>query len=357
MDSSPSWKISFQQAFKSSRELYAFLGWDPATALVVEQNYPIFIPRDLAEKIKKAGPQSALAREFLPDQKEISDAGMVDPIGDKEHYKAPQLIHRYSSRALFTPTSVCPVHCRYCFRKNELNPQDELFAADFEKTLSYLKDHPEISEIIFTGGDPLTLSDEKLSRYLEAFSQIKSIKDIRFHSRYPVILPERLDEGFHSLIKTFAPKFRTFSLAIHANHVSEFDEKSNEAIKNLSGLKLQLLSQTVLLKDLNDDPETLLQLFNHFLDLNIRPYYLHHPDQVRGGLHFYLPIESGRKIFAQLRRHLPGWALPQYVIDIPGGSGKVNAFNPEEMSFSGHLIGLTGDKIPVQEPDSFDFSF
>ena len=353
------WKNSFQEAFKNSHDLYQFLGWDQLNLSHVEKSYPVFIPRRLADKIKLQGPEGVLAREFLPNILELNESlnfdGLLDPIGDKEHYKAPQLIHRYTTRALFTPTSICPVHCRYCFRKNELNPNDELFAADFHKTLSYLKDHPEISEIIFTGGDPLTLSNEKLAKYLDAFSSIDSIKDIRFHTRYPVILPARLDEGFHQLIKTYSLQFRTLSLAIHANHTDEFDEESMFKILELSKLDIQLLSQTVLLKNINNSPEELLNLFNLFISLKVRPYYLHHPDQVKGGMHFYLPLVEGRKLYAQLRNELPGWAIPQYVIDIPGGSGKVSAFNPERLEFSGKLMGRDGVLTPVREPDSFDF--
>lgn len=355
MDTNQSWKTKLREAFRSSNELYAFLGWQDERARIVEQNYPIFIPRSLAEKIRKGGKDGVLAKEFLPDAREISDAGLVDPIGDKEHYKAPQLIHRYQSRALFTPTSICPVHCRYCFRKNELSPQDELFSADFEKTLEYLKVHPEIQEIIFTGGDPLTLSDEKLSNYLEAFASIPSIKDVRLHTRYPVILPERLDAGFLKLLDDYAPKFRTFSIAIHSNHAQEFDAVNSSFIKELAKKPVQLLSQTVLLRGINDDSKELLELFETFISLKIRPYYLHHPDQVRGGLHFYLPLTEGRKIYGELRNRLPGWALPHYVIDIPGGAGKVTAFNPEEHNFGGQLLGLSGEKYPVQEPDLFSF--
>lgn len=353
MEKNQNWKSDFQQAFKSSSDLFQFLGWDSSSASEVEKEFPLFIPRNLAKKIKEQGPNSVLAKEFLPMAEELSPQGLIDPIGDKEHYKAPQLIHRYASRALFTPTSICPVHCRYCFRKNELNAQDELFAADFEKTLSYLKEHSEISEVIFTGGDPLTLSNEKLHRYLNAFSEISSIKDIRFHSRYPVILPQRLDDGFKELLIEFSQKFRTVSLAIHANHVDEFDHENRAKIRELAKLDIQLLSQSVMLKGVNDSTQALLDLMNEFISLKVRPYYLHHPDQVKGGLHFYLPLAQGRSLYSNLRNLLPGWALPQYVIDIPGGSGKVGAFNPETLSFSGKLIGLSGEPKTVQEPDFF----
>lgn len=344
------WTSEFQLAFKNISDLYSFLGWELTPSLTkVAETYPLFVPRNLALKIKAEGPDGILAKEFLPADQELNPEGLVDPIGDKEFFKAPQLIHRYKTRALFTPTSVCPVHCRYCFRKNELNAADELFQRDFEETLNYLRSHPEISEIIFTGGDPLTLSNERLENILKAFSEISSLKDIRFHSRYPVILPERLDAGLVKLFSDFAKKFRTLTLAIHVNHSHELDVVNKQKIRSLHETGIQLLSQTVLLKDVNDSANTLITLFDELLNLKVRPYYLHHPDRVKGGMHFYLPLEEGRKIYAGLRDELPGWALPHYVIDIPGGHGKVSAFNPESHEYSGTLLAKDGYSVDIPE--------
>lgn len=358
MVESQSWTNSFSTSFKNIHELYLYLNWEVTPVLEkVAKTYPVFIPRRLAERIKVAGPKSVLALQFLPQEPELDPdlnrAGLADPIGDKAHHKAPQLIHRYESRALFTPTTICPVHCRYCFRKNELNVADEIFQQDFAETLNYLGSHPEISELIFTGGDPLTLSNEKLEKYLNAFSEISSLKDIRFHTRYPVILPERIDHGFLELMAKFSRRFRTISLAIHANHVQEFDEENISAIRRLANSPLQLLSQTVLLKGINDNAQDLLELYQLFIELKVRPYYLHHPDRVKGGMNFYTSLQKGREVYHSLRKQLPGWAIPHYVIDIPGGHGKISAMNPESTTFSGHLISKDGTQITLQEPDFF----
>lgn len=358
MEALQNWTNEFSQSFKNIKDLYHYLNWTLLPELdAVAKKYPIFIPRSLARKIKSEGPNGVLAREFLPVSLEIDGdfnlKGLNDPIGDKIFLKAPQLIHRYPSRALFTPTTICPVHCRYCFRKNELQSTDEIFQQDFSATLEYLKVHTEISEIIFTGGDPLTLSNEKLEKYLNAFSEVKSIKDIRFHTRYPVILPERIEEGLIKILQDFSSKFRTITIAIHSNHVNEFDQKAMDAIRKLHGLKIQLLSQTVLLKNVNDNTEDLIRLFEYFIDLGIRPYYLHHPDRVNGGMHFYIPIQKGREIYQGLRKSLPGWALPHYVLDIPGGHGKTQIFNPEAFPFSGELLTKDGSLIELKEPDLF----
>lgn len=345
-----SWTSKFQESFKDLASLSAFLGWEAPSH--VEESFSVFVPRDLAKRMKDEGRHGILAREFYPHSDELIDQGLLDPIGDKKFNVAPQLIHRYPNRVLFTATSVCPVHCRYCFRRNELSPKDEIFGQDFEKTLSYLREHPEVSEIIFTGGDPLTLSDKRLDDYLEAFSKISHIKDIRFHTRYPVILPERISDDFLALMNKWAGYFRTVSVAVHANHVNEFSCQAKSVIRMLAGSRVQLLSQTVLLKNVNDSVETLGALMELFIDLKVRPYYLHHPDQVRGGMHFYLSLEEGRKIYQALRKHLPGWAIPQYVIDVPGGEGKTPAFNPESHSYSGILMNLRGESLPMPEPSA-----
>lgn len=354
MVETPSWTHEFSRAFKDVRELYRYLAWEmPSELEAVAKTYPLFIPRSLADKIKAQGPNGSLAKEFLPHNLEIdlnlNESGYADPIGDRSHQVAPQLIHRYTSRVLFTPTSVCPVHCRYCFRKNELSPNDEIFQAEFEKTLSYLRKHSEISELIFTGGDPLTLSNLRLKSYLEAFAQIPTLKDIRFHTRYPVILPQRIDADLLDLLNDSASKFRTVSLAIHTNVIDEMDEDSDQAIIKLANLPIQLLSQTVLLKGINDRSQVLVALMNKLIQLKVRPYYLHHPDRVKGGMHFYLPLEEGRSLYSTLRDQLPGWALPQYVVDIPGGHGKVSAFNPESFEFSGQLLGRNGEFVSLSE--------
>lgn len=358
MVESQNWTSDFKSSFRNLKDLYQFLGLRFTPSLEeVAKTYPIFIPLELAKKIKAEGGHGPLSHEFLPAELELdtdlNQKGLHDPIGDEAYMKAPQLIHRYHNRALFTPTTTCPVHCRYCFRKNELNSNDDLFQQDFTKTLSYLTAHPEISEIIFTGGDPLTLSNDKLEKYLEAFSKITSIKDIRFHTRYPVIMPSRIDDGFVHLIDKYSKKIRTLSIAIHANHLSEFDNLADVAIKKLKHSSAQILSQTVLLKGVNDSVESLILLMEKFIELGIRPYYLHHPDRVKGGMHFYTSLQKGREIYQALRNALPGWAIPHYVIDIPGGHGKVSAFNPESTTFSGQLLGKNGEIVSLQEPDLF----
>jgi len=331
------WQSELREGLKSKKDLESFFKCE-----FPQLDFKTLIPLDLANKIKKAGPDSVLWKQFLPSTEEESGGGLTDPIGDEKFNLAPQIIHRYKNRALFLPTSVCPVYCRYCFRKNELGTKD-LFSPDFKKTLKYLKDHPEIDELIFSGGDSFILATNKIDTYLNHF---KNLRFIRFHSRTPVILPSRFDQKLLDTLKKHRKNFDQMAIVIHTNHLDEIDHEVEKTIKRLGSLGITLLSQSVLLKGINDDPQTLKDLFLKLSILNIRPYYLHHPDQVKGGMHFYLSLEKGREIYLKLRDLLPGWAIPQYVIESPNGGGKVPAFNPETLKFSGNIMGKSGEITP-----------
>jgi lysine 2,3-aminomutase len=337
-----SWQDEFRDALKSTQELNAFFDFQ-----FPETKYPIFIPKKFAQKIKDFGEGSPLWNQFLPDQRESESVGRIDPIGDKIHSKGNQLIHRYENRVLFTPTTVCPVQCRYCFRKNELSSKDEIFDANFEAAKNYISLHPEINEVIFTGGDPLILSDEKIAYYLQEFAEIESIKYIRFHTRTPIILPSRIDEGFISIMTSARHLFKRALIMIHVNHLAEIDDEVESAINRLNEAGIEVLSQTVLLKAINDQTEILEVLFNKLADLKVTPYYLHHPDEALGAMHFGMTLEEGRRIVHPLHSKLSGWATPKYVIDIPGGEGKISAINPEDFTFNGELLNRLGNKIKI----------
>ncbi|ATH07001.1 hypothetical protein BIY24_03335 [Halobacteriovorax marinus] len=335
------WQSEYRDSIKTHAALEEFF-----EAQFPKVDFPLLIPRKFATHIKKAGLDSPLANQFLPQVSENDLGGESDPIGDHNQSPLAQIVHRYENRILFFPTQVCPVICRYCFRKNELGTNDELFKANFEKVLEYLKQHSEINEIIFSGGDPLILSDERIEFYLNKFKKIPHIKFIRFHTRTPIILPSRITENFCKIIENFKKDFLQINFIIHVNHSQEFNEENRAALSLLHAHCSNLLSQSVLLKGVNNSKQALLKLIDELIKLNIRPYYLHHPDKVKGGLHFMLTLEEGRNLYATLRNHLPGWALPQYIIDIPGGEGKVSAYNPETYNFSGHLINRKGTKVP-----------
>ncbi len=337
------WLQEIQSAIKSVQELEIILDQKISTT-----NYPLFIPKNFLNKIKSLGKNSSLYQQFIPSDLENSIAGHLDPIGDMKHLKAPGFIHRYKNRALFMPTEICPINCRYCFRKNEL--QNETFDLGFklESIKNYIFNHPEIEEIIFTGGDPLILTDEKLLFFGEFFSQFKHIQYLRFHTRTPIIIPSRISLNFIDTINQLSKRF-FISIMIHTNHIEEIDLEVEGALKSLHSSNALLFSQTVLLKGINNHPDDLITLFKKLSSLKIKPYYLHHPDQVKGGMHFYLSIEEGRKIYRELQENLSGWMIPQYILDIPEGFSKVPIFNAENSVFSGN-IQLKNQSISIKEP-------
>jgi lysine 2,3-aminomutase len=337
------WQEDFKTAIKSTAELENFLD-NP----IPQTSYSLFIPKKFLTKIKKAGPHSPLWKQFIPSANEESKLGMIDPIGDQNFLVTKNLIHRYQNRALFIPTTNCPIACRYCFRKNELSDQN-VFKSELQESLTYLKNHPEINEIIFTGGDPFILSDEKLLDYAIEFSKISTIHFLRFHTRTPVILPNRINDSFIANLLEIKKYFKQVTIMIHTNHADELDEEVTEALIKLKDAHIMLFSQTVLLKDVNDHENVLTELFLKLGTLGIVPYYLHHPDRARGTTHFQLPLEIGRQIYSKLRNNLSGWLIPQYIIDIPKGEGKVSAFNPEEFKFSGKLINKSGKIINIED--------
>lgn len=315
------WQEEFACSYNDTEALSHFLDKP-----INKTDFPVFIPRALACKIKELGPESALWKQFIP--KELEDAsyvqkdGLYDPIGDGVKKATKQIIHRYQNRVLFLPTSNCPVTCRFCFRKNEIANNDKIFSSEFNETLYYLNNAKEVNEIIFSGGDSFILSDKKLYSYLLAFSKIPHIKFIRFHTKTVTTLPSRITPKFVNILKDASKLFKRVNIVLHINHIEELYQESRSAIGNLQETGIELLSQTVLLNGINDDKGTLFDLFEQLNNLNIRPYYLHHPDKVKGAMHFYLPESRGQQIYKDLRRLLPGWALPQYVIDSSDGSGK-----------------------------------
>lgn len=315
------WQAEMSQAIKTIKQAESFFSMS-----LPKGDYPIFIPLRIANKIKQNNLQGALAKQFLPVSEEYDSArqkyGFIDPIGDQIKNQGNGLIHRYENRILFSPTSICPINCRYCFRKNELYSNDPQFKGNIVKASLYLNEHPEIEEVILTGGDPLILSNEKLRSLFEEIIKINNIKYLRIHTRTPVILPSRIDSGFLKLLNDYSKRFKMLSIVIHTNHIDELDQQVLNALEKLNLCGIQLMSQSVLLKNVNDSATILSKLFHKLIDQKVRPYYLHHPDKVKGAMHFYTDPQSGKEIYLQLRQLLPGWAIPHYVIDSPDGKGK-----------------------------------
>jgi lysine 2,3-aminomutase len=271
--------------------------------------------------INESDPADPIARQYLPSPEELSRAPeeRADPIGDQTHSPLPGLVHRHPDRVLLMPTKACAVHCRFCFRRETLASPRTLSEAETDEALSYVRARPEIREAILTGGDPLVLSAERLARLVGALGAIPHLTTLRVHSRVPIAAPMRVTAEMVAALRTAKALF----LAVHCNHARELTRDATAACRRFLDAGIPVLAQTVLLKGVNDDAETLARLMETLVAARIKPYYLHQCDLAPGTAHFRVPLAEGRALMAELRRRVSGLALPTYVLDIPGGHGKV----------------------------------
>jgi lysine 2,3-aminomutase len=287
----------------------------------VTARYRMLVGDEYLALIDPAEPDDPIRKQALPDVAELLDAPgeLRDPIGDRAHEVAPNLVHRYPDRVLFFPTFLCPMYCRYCFRKVALNEAPVRLDRVLPAAVEYVSTHPEVREVILSGGDPLMLSDDRLAEVLGAFRTIPSVERLRLHTRVPVTRPSRVTAALAGRLAGFRPLY----VVTHYNHPRELSPAARAAVSALVDAGLTVLNQAVLLRGVNDDVETLAALFSGLLRWQVRPYYLHHPDMTVGTAHFRVPISRGLALVRALRGRLTGLAWPTYVLDIPGGGGKV----------------------------------
>ncbi len=296
---------------------------DNETLRAVVSRYSVAVTPDVAALIDRDDPADPIARQFLPDARELETLPqeLADPIGDEAHSPVPGVVHRYPDRVLLKLLTVCPVYCRFCFRRETVGAGkgDLLGEAEVEKVLAYIAGKRQIFEVILTGGDPLMLSARRLASVAQRLSTVEHVKILRVHSRAATAAPELITpERLEALEKSG----KALYLALHVNHPRELSPAACAAIDRLRAAGVTLLSQTVLLAGVNDDPDTLEGLMRDLLRLGVKPYYLHHPDLAPGTRHFRLNIEAGKRLHAELSRRLTGIGVPAYVLDIPGGFGK-----------------------------------
>ena len=257
----------------------------------------------------------------MPDSAELetTPAELDDPIGDRVRSPVKGLVHRYPDRVLLMPTMSCPVYCRYCFRRDRVGrAADAPSGEELEAAFAYIEERPQIVEAILTGGDPLSLSDARLARILWRLDAIPHLLNIRIHTRAPVAVPGRVTEALLAALRVSKPVW----MVLHCNHARELSADVAAACGRLTKAGIPLLSQSVLLRGVNDDVDTLGELMRRFVALKVKPYYLHHPDMARGTARFRLPLAEGRRLVEALRGRLSGLCQPTYVVDIPGGHGK-----------------------------------
>ncbi len=289
----------------------------PIEQLGVPDTFPINIPLRLVEKMEKGSVTDPIFLQFVPLKKEKTAASFcADPVDDLGAQKAAKLLHKYPGRVLLLATSACAMHCRYCFRQNFPYEKQQ---SQFEEELNYIRDDPSIDEVILSGGDPLSLSNKILADLIENISQMPHVKRLRFHTRFPIGIPERIDSQFLAILEKCPLQI---FFVIHINHPRELDTDLLVALKSVQKLGIPLLAQTVLLRGVNDSLTTLHGLCSALVNSGIIPYYLHQLDRVLGSEAFEVSESSGKILIEQLRASLSGYAIPSYVREIPGQKSK-----------------------------------
>jgi len=290
----------------------------------VAERFAVGVSPQMAAIIRADREDGPVRRQFIPDRREltISPLERHDPIGDDAHSPLFGLVHRYPDRVLFKLVSVCPVYCRFCFRREMVGPDGDgaMSDADIAAAAAYVRSRPAIREVILTGGDPLMLSARRIRMVMDQLNAIPHLDIVRWHTRVPVVAPERVTED---VIAALSHTDKTVVVAVHCNHADELGAAAEDRLKALRLAGVILVSQTVLLKGINDNLPALETLMRAFLRLGILPYYLHHGDLAKGTSHFRTTLLEGLELVEALRGRLSGLAQLTYVLDLPGGAGKV----------------------------------
>lgn len=319
------WKHALRTAIRDPATLGARLALPQALdagAAEAARSFPVVVPESFLARMRPGDPLDPLLAQVLPRGVENEPAaGFVpDPLGERAALSAPGLIQKYHGRALLLASSVCAVHCRYCFRRHFPYTEARAGLAAIEPALAAIAADPELEEVILSGGDPLVLDDPTLARLAQRLAAIPHVRRLRVHTRLPIVIPQRVTPG---LIDALTATRLTPIVVVHANHPAELTGDCAHALQTLRRAGLLLLNQSVLLAGINDDADVLAELSHRLNDCGVLPYYLHQLDPVAGAAHFHVPSSRGRTIVAELHRRLPGYAVPRYVVEIPGAEGKV----------------------------------
>lgn len=292
----------------------------------VAARYAVAVTPDIAALIDPDDPLDPIARQFIPSAEElvVQANESADPIGDLPHSPVSGIVHRYPDRVLFKLVHVCAVYCRFCFRRETVGPgkATALSEGAYENALAYIRAHSEIWEVILSGGDPLMLAPRRLAEIMADLAAIDHVRIIRVHTRVPVAEPARISDGLIAALKV---KGAATWVALHANHPRELTGKARAACAAIVDAGIPMVSQTVLLRGVNDDVATLETLMRAFVECRIKPYYLHHGDLAPGTAHLRTTLEAGQQLMKNLRGRVSGLCQPEFVLDIPGGHGKAPA--------------------------------
>ncbi len=328
------WRTTLSHAFSCNDELMSALHLPPDTATQV-QDFPLRVPRSFVNRMQPGNPDNPLLRQVIPTAEELQDiAGYSsDPVDDLGHTIAPGVVQKYSGRALLIVTGACAIHCRYCFRRAYPYAKGSLSRKDFQAAIDVLTADTTIEEIILSGGDPLTLTNNKLQALLSALSIIPHIKRIRIHTRIPIVLPERIDQQLVDLISACP---QAVIMVIHCNHAEEIDNSVALAMTRLTRGGVTLLNQSVLLHGINDSVNTLTKLSIRLFEIGVLPYYLHQLDPVAGAAHFNVEDTRAIELINAVSGQLPGYLVPRLVREIIGGSAKQSVHEMPQKGVTKH---------------------
>jgi lysine 2,3-aminomutase len=290
----------------------------------VMERYAVAVTDEVMELVDATDPADPIAKQYLPSAEELktTPGELADPIGDDAHSPVKGIVHRYPDRVLLKPVHVCAVYCRFCFRREKVGPGSEMLGREeLQKALAYIRNTPTIWEVIVTGGDPFVLSPRRLSEIMVALNEMQHVQVVRYHTRVPVADPSRVTDELVAALASDKAVYVVF----HANHPRELTDTVKAAAQKFIAAGIPLLSQSTLLKGVNNDAGVLEQLFRAFTAMKVKPYYLHHPDMAPGTSHFRVTLKEGRALVSSLLGRLSGIAQPHYMLDIPGGHGKVPA--------------------------------
>ena len=318
------WQALWREAVRDPRELLALLGLDALAEGLSEaaaRQFPLRVPRGFVARMRPGDPHDPLLRQVLPvlDEERVVPGFGLDAVGDTAARRGGGVIHKYNGRALLIATGSCAINCRYCFRRHYPYAEDTAAAAGWREAVARVAADPSIHEVILSGGDPLSLADHKLAELTDALRAIPHLRRLRVHTRLPVVLPERVDEG---LLAWLGDLPWPVVVVVHANHAREFDAVVDAAMARLRGAGATLLNQAVLLRGVNDSVDALADLFERGHAAGVLPYYLHQLDRVAGAAHFEVDDASALALHAALAARLPGYLVPKLVREIAGQPGK-----------------------------------
>jgi EF-P beta-lysylation protein EpmB len=319
------WQTAMKRAIRSTSELRRRLGLPEAlgsdSVASAEDSFATFVPLEFLRKMQPGDDRDPLLLQVLASPNEsIEHVGFVaDPVGDLASLADHGVLHKYDGRALIVTTGACAVHCRYCFRREFPYHDAGARPGNRHHAMQYIASHPEIEEVLLSGGDPLTIADASLFQLIEGLESISHVRRLRIHTRMPIVIPQRLTD---TLIQRLSQSRLACWLVVHANHPRELCDAVLERLECVVDHGIPVLNQSVLLRDINDNVETLVELSRVLINHRLQPYYLHQLDPVRGAAHFEVPMERGRELVAEMRSRLPGYAVPMYVAEYAGHSSK-----------------------------------